>query len=190
MVGLQVDTRSRTTEPMRFEARHSSVDLSDVFSSDLGLIELIAKAETPVTEQALARRLAAACRFAWVAGQDTYFDLRVLHLVAALEALVSDHSDGAGVTGRFVARLLTLQGQAKRDPKKLRAHDLRSEVGHQGFSASARSRLANATAFAHSVLTDCVLGFVEAVNLHGFRSDDQLLAWLDRSSPDTRDPFA
>lgn len=176
MVGLQVATSSGDTEPVGFEAGHPSLDVPDVLRKAPGLVELMVKAETPVTEQSLARRLAAACRFAWVSGQDTSFDLRVLHLVVALEALVSEHLEGAGVTRRFVSRLLALRDPGRRDSEKLHAlYALRSEVGHQGFSASARSQLANATAYAHDVLTECVLGFVDAVKTHGFRTDTELL---------------
>lgn len=191
MVALQVDKRSRGPEALPIEAWHRNIQVADVIDTDLGLIELIAKAESPVPEQALARRIAAACRFGWVSGQDTSDDLQVLHLVVALEALVSDHSAGPGVTGRFITRLLALQDEARRDPLKLDAlYKLRSEVGHQGFSAESRTKLANATRYATDLLADCVLGFVEAVNLHGFRDDSKLLAWLDRSSPDSSDPFS
>lgn len=191
MVALQVDKRSRGPEALPIEAWYRPIDVSAVLDGDIGLIGFIAKAESPVPDQALARRLAAACRFGWVSGQDTSDDLQVLHLVVALEALVSEHTAGGGVTGRFITRLLALQEETRRDPRKLEAlYNLRSEVGHQGFSAESRTKLANATRYATDLLADCVLGFVEAANLHRFRDDSKLLAWLDRSSPDTSDPFA
>jgi hypothetical protein len=191
MVALQVDKSSRGPEALPIDARYRPVDVAAVLRGDIGLVELIAKAESPVPEQALARRLAAACRFGWVSGQDTSDDLQVLHLVVALEALVSEHTAGGGVTGRFIARLLALQDESKRDWRKLEAlYNLRSEVGHQGFSAESRTKLGKATRYATDLLEDCVLGFVEAVNLHKFRDDIKLLAWLDRSSPDTSDPFS
>lgn len=191
MVALQVDRRTRGPEALPIDAWYRPVDVSAVLDGDIGLVELIAKAESPVPEQALARRLAAACRFGWVSGQDTSDDLQVLHLVVALEALVSEHTAGGGVTGRFITRLLALQDETRRDSRKLEAlYNLRSEVGHQGFSAESRTKLAKATQYATDLLADCVLGFAEAVNLHKFRDDSKLLAWLDRSSPDTSDPFA
>ncbi|UUW88650.1 hypothetical protein [Pimelobacter simplex] len=191
MVAIQVDKRSRGPEALPIDAWYRTVDVAAVLDGDIGLIELIAKAESPVPEQALARRLAAACRFGWVSGQDTSDDLQVLHLVVALEALVSEHTAGGGVTGRFITRLLALQDETRRDSTKLEAlYNLRSEVGHQGFSAESRTKLAKATGYATDLLGDCVLGVVEAVNLHKFRDDTKLLAWLDRSSPDRSDPFA
>jgi hypothetical protein len=191
MAALQVDQRSSRPEPLPIEAWYRPLDLAEVLEGDIGLLDLIMKAEATVPEQALARRLAAACRFGWVAAQDTSDDLQLLHLVVALEALVSDHTAGAGVTARFIARLLALQDEPRRDANKLEAlYNLRSEVGHQGFSAESRTKLANATAYATDLLGDVVLGYVEAVNLHKFRDDNKLLNWLDRSSPDMSDPFA
>ena len=191
IVGLQVDRRSRRTQPLVFEAPHPNVDLHRLLEFGLGVIELVAAAETPGPAQGLARRVAAACRLAWVAAQDTSFDLQLLHLVVALESLVSDHTPGAGVTARFVSRLLALQDDTSRDQVKLTAlYDLRSELGHQGFTESSRSRLAKAALYSETVLKDCVLGFVEMVNVHGFRTDEELMVWLDRSTPDLTDPFA
>ena len=126
-----------------------------------------------------------------MAAQDTSFDLQLLHFVVALESLVSDDTPGGGVTFRFVSRLLALQGQGNSDHEKITAlYDLRSEFGHQGFTDSSRSRVAKAAYYAENLLRECMLGFVRMIELHGFRSDEELLTWLDRSSPDLTDPFA
>lgn len=60
-------------------------------------------------------------------------DLEILHLVVALEALVSDHTAGARVTTRFVQRLLALLPADRRDAPALEAlYNMRSEMATKG----------------------------------------------------------
>lgn len=188
---VQVSTRTPGAETIAFETSHPRVDVAGVLALPTSLLNLVARAETPGIDQGLARRLAAACRLARLAGQDTTRDLEILHLVVALEALVSDHTAGAGVTTRFVQRLLALLPADRRDAPALEAlYNMRSEVGHQGFSADSRTRVANASAFGQNTLYLCVLAFADLVARHQFRSEDDFLSWLDRTAPDAKDPFA
>jgi hypothetical protein len=190
IVGLQASSRRPSTEAMTLASEHPDINVASALAKRPGLIELVAQAETVSPDQALARRLAAACRLAWIAGQDTSYDVKLLHLVVGLESLVSEHVAEGGVTGRFISRLLSLQQPSNRDSAKLRAlYDLRSEVGHQGFSANSRSRLAKVSAYASDLLNECVFAFADTVRRHGFRSETELLAWLDQASPDVSDPF-
>ncbi|KRE56149.1 hypothetical protein ASG70_03025 [Phycicoccus sp. Soil748] len=190
MVGLQASSRRHSTDAISFESQHPDINVARALDKRPGLIELVAEAETGSPAQGLGRRLAAACRFAWIAGQDTSYDVKLLHLVVGLESLVSDHVAAGGVTGRFISRLLSLQQPSHRDSAKLRAlYDLRSEVGHQGFSDNSRSRLAKVSAYASDLLDECVFSFADTVKRHGFRSEEELLAFLDQASPDVSDPF-
>jgi hypothetical protein len=188
---LQVSTRAPGADAIAFGTPHPRVDVAEVLALPTSLVDLIARAETPGVEQGLARRLAAACRLARLAGQDTTRDLEILHLVVALEALVSDHTPAAGVTTRFVQRLLALLPADRRDTAALEAlYDMRSEVGHQGFSADSRTRVARAAAFAQNTLYACVVAFTDLAARHKFRSESEFLSWLDRTAPDAKDPFS
>lgn len=188
---IQVSTRASGADAIDFDTPHPHVNVAAVFAEPTTLLNLVARAEAPVAEQGLARRLAAACRLARLAGQDSARDVEIVHLVVALEALVSDHAAGPGVTARFVTRLLALLPADRRDPAALEAlYNMRSEVGHQGFSADSRSRVSKAAAFGQNTLYLCILAFAELVDRHQFRSEPDLLAWLDRTAPDAKDPFA
>lgn len=188
---VQVSTRVPGAETIAFDTPHPRVDVAEVLLLPTTLVDLVARAETPGMEQGLARRLAAACRLARLAGQDTTRDLEILHLVVALEALVSDHTPTAGVTTRFVQRLLALLPAGQRDAVALEAlYNMRSEVGHQGFSADSRTRVAKAAAFGQNTLYSCVLAFAALVARHHFRTEADFLSWLNRTAPDAKDPFA
>lgn len=188
---VQVSTRAPGAETIVFNTPHPRVDVAEVLALPTNLVDLVARAESPGMEQGLARRLAAACRLARLAGQDSARDLEILHLVVALEALVSDHTSAPGVTTRFVQRLLALLPAGQRDAAALEAlYNMRSEVGHQGFSADSRTRVAKAAAFAQNTLYVCVLAFADLVARHQFRSEVDFLSWLDRTAPDAKDPFA
>ncbi|MBM7518618.1 hypothetical protein [Nocardioides nitrophenolicus] len=188
---IQVSTRATRVDAIDFDTPQPHVDVAAVLAQPTTLVDLVARAEAPVAEQGLARRLAAACRLARLAGQDSARDVEILHLVVALEALVSDHATGPGVTARFVKRVLALLPADRRDAAALEAlYNLRSEVGHQGFSADSRTRVSKAAAFGQNTLYRCILAFAELVDRHQFRSESDLLAWLDRTAPDAKDPFA
>ncbi len=186
-----MSTRATRVDAIDFDTPQPHVDVAAVLAQPTTLVDLVARAEAPVAEQGLARRLAAACRLARLAGQDSARDVEILHLVVALEALVSDHATGPGVTARFVKRVLALLPADRRDAAALEAlYNLRSEVGHQGFSADSRTRVSKAAAFGQNTLYRCILAFAELVDRHQFRSESDLLAWLDRTAPDAKDPFA
>lgn len=191
LVVLQTSTREPRTLPVDFGRPRSLVAVRSSVAHAPKLFDLVAHAETPGRAQPLARRLAAACRLALVAGQDTATDLQLLHLVVGLEALVSDHREGSGVTDRFVKRVMALLPDHLQDAGKVDGlYRLRSEVGHQGFALTSKFDLGRACIEAREMLTACVLAVADIAQRHGFQSDTDVIRWLDASAPDLNKPFA
>jgi hypothetical protein len=188
----QVSTRDhRTDDYINFGGPQGFIDVGTTIAAQPKLFDLIAGADTPGSEQLLARRVAAACRLALSAAQDTASDLQLLHLVVGMEALVSQHEEGAGVTDRFVRRILALLPRQLRDVRKVHGlYNLRSEVGHQGFAVTPRYDVARACGVAREMLIASVLAMSELAVRHGFRTDVELIAWLDASAPEPDNPFA
>lgn len=181
---LQADTREQGTKAVELPAVASVVDTRTAVASEPMLFDLVAQAETPGSRQRLARRLVAACRLAAVAGQSGAFDLQVLHLVVALESLISDHEAAGGVTDRFVRRLLGLLGPAAPTQGELEAlYDARSQVGHQGFSASPLADLADAASFALDLVRQSVFAMASTAATQQLHDDQRLLRWLDLAAP-------
>lgn len=191
LVIAQVSKRGRRSDYVNFGGSIGTIDVESVMAEHPNLFTLIGLAETSGRERLLARRIAAACRLALSAAQDTGMDLQLLHLVVGLEALVSQHEEGAGVTDRFVRRILALLPLNMRDIRKLEAlYRLRSEVGHQGFAVTPRYDVAHACGVAREMLIASVLSMSDLAERHGFRTDTELIAWLDAAAPELDNPFA
>lgn len=183
LVTLQSDTRSKLTRAVELHVGAPAIDARAAVRAQPLLCQLVSQAETPGASQRLAVRVLAACRLASLSSS-VPVDLAILHLVVALEALVSDHEATAGVTDRFVRRLVGLLGRAAPTRAELQAlYNARSQVGHQGFSPAPLIDLAEATTLALRVLTEAVCALAETSAVQGLTDDEALLRWLDLAGP-------
>lgn len=187
LVALQVSTRRHTVESIDFHVTTPVVDVRAAMASKhRDLIELVASVETSGLRQSLARRVSAACRFIRLAGQDRLLVLSLLYSVIALEALVSDHIPGAGVTDRFVRRLDALLSPEIQDDLLDLLYKLRSEIGHQGFTSTSASDSTAVAASAFKISHDAIIAVVELIKEQNLQTDVQLITWLDLRA-DARD---
>ncbi|WP_139263556.1 hypothetical protein [Geodermatophilus africanus] len=186
---LQADTRDRGTKAVPLFVRAPAVNARAAVEAQAELFDLVSQAETPGGRQRLARRVLAACRLAALAEPQGAFDLQILHMVVALEALISDHEASSGVTDRFVRRLLGLLDSAAPTQGQLEAlYDARSQVGHQGFSPSPLAHLADTASFALDLVRKAVLSIAVTSATLQLQDDQALLRWLDLAAPISEPP--
>lgn len=181
LVGLQVDTLTRRVTDMSFETPTSAIDVATIMSGPHhGLIELVASVETSTNfNVTIARRVSAACRLLRLAGLDRSLSLTLLYCVIALEALVSDHAAGAGVTERFVRRVNVLLGSEDYEDILQFLYQMRSEMSHQGFTTTSAPEAGAAAARALDISQRAIFATLELVRDQSLGTERDYLAWLD-----------